>query len=191
MKKKAIIAGGIILTLALGGGGVFLWQKNQAAVAELNNSLPESIRVVKSLFGNEYRVVNKIDGYEFNVPQKWEGLREIGYVPERTEDGYTASGIWFEGKSDEGSRIGSIDRYKIESPNIDIQAWAKKNFKTFGLAGDFSKDVVGNINIVKTQEDVHLAGMSVVFFQKDLVIYGVVNGSEDNIREIIEGGKWQ
>ena len=49
----------------------------------------------------------------------------------------------------------------------------------------------GNINIVKTQEDVHLAGMSVVFFQKDLVIYGVVNGSEDNIREIIEGGKWQ
>ena len=48
MKKKAIIAGGIILTLALGGGGVFLWQKSQADVAELNNTLPEGVRVVKS-----------------------------------------------------------------------------------------------------------------------------------------------
>ena len=48
MKKKAIIAGGIILTLALGGGGVFLWQKSQSDVAELNNTLPEGVRVVKS-----------------------------------------------------------------------------------------------------------------------------------------------
>ena len=140
MKKKAIIAGGIILTLALGGGGVFLWQKSQSDVAELNNALPEGIRVVKSLFGNEYRVVNKIDGYEFGVPQKWEGLREIEYIPERTEENYTGASIGFEGKSDEGSRIGSIDRYKIEGPNVDLLAWAKKNFETFGLAGNFSKD---------------------------------------------------
>lgn len=69
MKKKAFIAGGIILTLALGGGGVFLWQKSQVDVQTLNKTLPEGVRVTKSLLGNEYRVVNKIDGYEFGIPK--------------------------------------------------------------------------------------------------------------------------
>src|SRR3989344_1766137 len=75
--KKNLIVGGIVLALIIAGGSVFLWQKNQADVAELNNALPEGIRVVKSLFGNEYRVVNKIDGYEFRVPKGNDQLNRV------------------------------------------------------------------------------------------------------------------
>lgn len=63
--------------LIIAGGGIFLWNENQKDVRELNKNLPEGIKVTKSLFGNEYRVVNKIDGYEFSMPiasEEWEGL---------------------------------------------------------------------------------------------------------------------
>ena len=167
-----------------------MWQKSQSDVAELNNALPEGIRVVKSLFGNEYRVVNKIDGYEFRVPQKWEGLREIEYSETREVESYIVSGMWFEGKSDEESRIASINRYELQDANINLQSWAERNFETSELVGEFSKDQIGELEIVKTREEIHFAGMAVVFFQKDLSVYVIVNGSEENIREIVENGKW-
>ena|SRR3989338_163656 len=68
MNKKTAIAI-FILVLIFSGGGFLLWQNSKAAVKDLNATLPEGVRVVKSLFGNEYRVVNKIDGYEFKVPK--------------------------------------------------------------------------------------------------------------------------
>ena len=67
MKKKIIIIISIVLIL-VAGGGFFWWNGNQKDVRELNKNLPEGVRVMKSLIGNEYKVVNKIDGYEFKVP---------------------------------------------------------------------------------------------------------------------------
>lgn len=187
MIKNIILA---VLVLGLLAGGFFYWWNNQADVRELNKTLPGGVKVVKSLWGNEYRVVNKIDGYEFKVPKEWKGIREIEYVPEREEMGYKATSIGVEGGEGAG-RIASIDRYKSGGDiSNNMRLWAETNFKTFELAGDFSEDVVGDFNIVKTQENVHLGGMFVYFFKKDSIIYAIANRSEEFIRHIIINGKW-
>jgi hypothetical protein len=190
MNKKLAI-GGVVLLLIVGGGiFFFLNQQAQNAVKDLNANLPEGVKVTKSLFGNTYTVVNEIDGYEFKIPDAWEGVTKIAYIPKGDEQGYTASSIGIEGQ--EGfSRMISIDRFEIDNlNNIDLTSWAKTNFDTYGLEGEFAKDSIGVFEIVKTQENVHLLGMYVYFFQKDSAIYAVTNGSEEFIREIITNGKW-
>ena len=184
--KKLIILSVFILLLI--AGGVFYWWQ-QKDVRELNKNLPEGVRVVKTLYG-DYKVVNKIDGYEFKIPREWKGIEEIKYVPESTERGYTASSIGFEGK--EGmSRIMAIDRFRIENlEDLNLQLWAKTNFETFGLVGDFSKDKIGELEIVKTKEHVHLLGMDVYFFKTNFAIYATTGGLEDFIKYIISNGKW-
>jgi len=184
--KKIIFL--VLIVLLISAGGFFWWQEGQKDVKELNKNLPEGIRVAKSFLG-EYKVINKIDGYEFKVPKEWNGLEEIRYVPEGTEQGYTASSIALKGKEG-GSRIIAIDRFKIENPDINLGDWAKTNFETFGLTGDFSKNNVGEFETVKTREEVHLLGMAVYFFKKDSAIYSITCGSEEFIREIIANGKW-
>lgn len=186
--NKKLVVGGIVLLLVIGGGGFFVWQ-NGKDVRELNKNLPEGVNVTKSLFGNDYRVVNKIDGYEFAVPERWNGVNEIAYIPEKTDGEYTVTTAELEGK--EGtSRIVTVNRFKLEEPSIDLESWAKTNFDTYGLEGEFTKDSVGTFEIVKTQEDVHLLGMHIYFFQKNSAIYAITNGSEEFIREIITNGKW-
>lgn len=64
LNVKAVFIFAIILIL--GTGGFFYWQ-NQKDVRGLNKNLPKGVKVEKSLIGNEYRVANKIDGYEFKV----------------------------------------------------------------------------------------------------------------------------
>ncbi|XOA42592.1 MAG: hypothetical protein ACKKMO_02155 [Candidatus Nealsonbacteria bacterium] len=184
--KKLIIPVVVILLLII--GGVFYWQ-NQKDVKDLNKNLPEGIKVIKTLTGN-YKLVNKIDGYEFEVPKEWEGIEEIKYVPEATEKGYTSSSICFEGKKGE-SRIMAIDRFKTENlKNLDLEIWTKNNFETFGLIGDFRKDKVGKLDVIKSYENVPLLGMSAYFFKKDSVIYAIAGGSEEFIENIIDNGKW-
>lgn len=189
MKKNLIVAG-IALTLILGGGSVFLWQKSQADVQALNKTLPEGVRVTKSFIGNEYRVVNKIDGYEFGVPKAWNGLNTIEYTPEFTEQGYTATILDFDGK--EGVGVGAaIDRFKVKEENIDLEQWARKNAETFGFINDeYTQGKIGELDIIKTQENIHLAGLYTYFFQKGNATYALTNASEDYIREIILSGKW-
>jgi len=186
MAKKIIL---LVLVLGLLAGGSFYWWSNQQDVRELNKTLPEGVKVAKSLFGGEYKVVNKIDGYEFKVPKEWRGVKEASYSPEITEQGYTASSFGIEG-NDAMGRIAGVDRYKIESTDIFLKSWAETNFETFGLVGDFKEDKVGEFDIVKTQENVHLGGMFVYLFKKDNAIYAIVNGSEDFIKYIITNGKW-
>ena len=187
--NKKIFFGAVVLVLVLVAGGFFYWWQNQADVRVLNKTLPEGVRVVKNLVGDEYGVVNKIDGYEFKIPPEWKGLREIAYMPERTETGYTGTSIDMSG-NEGGSIIGIIDRFKINDQSVNLKSWAQKEFEIFGLVGDFSEDKVGEFEIVKTKEEVHLVGMAVYFFKKDSVIYVITNGSEDFIRYIISNGKW-
>src|SRR3989338_4486452 len=151
MNKKTAIAI-FILVLIFSGGGFLLWQNSKAAVKDLNATLPEGVRVVKSLFGNEYRVVNKIDGYEFKVPIAWEGLKEIGYLPESSDLGYLGASLNFEGK--EGLLTATaIDRIQAKEENLDLEQWTKKAFETFGLVGNLSLDKIGDIEIIKAQEN--------------------------------------
>ena len=58
------------------------------------------------------------------------------------------------------------------------------------LAGDFTKDTIGGINIVKTQENVHFGGEYTYFFKKGSLIYSATGPSEEFIKYIILNGKW-
>jgi len=185
MAKKILFL--FIIILLLIGGGVFYWWQNQEDVKELNKGLPEGVRVVKNLKG-EYWVVNRIDGYEFKVPDEWGGLREIEYIPEREEKGFRGSSINIIGIKGE-ARGGGIDRFKAEK-EANLIAWAQDMFNTVGLIGDFTPERVGNFEAIKTQENVHLLGMYMYFIKKEASVYTFTCGSEEYIREIIISGKW-
>lgn len=184
-KKVLILA---IILLSILGGGIFLWNKNQKDVRELNKNLPEGVRVTKSLFGSEYRVVNKVDGYDFKVPDAWSGVNQIEYIPEENFKSYRLATIELEGNQG-GSRIVIINRFE-KSNSDSLKEWAEKNFEVFGLIGKFENTKVRGIDVVKTQEEKNLLGMYVYFFQQGSSIYAITNGSEDYIQEIITSGKW-
>lgn len=178
----------MVLILGLFGGGFFYWQKNQADVRELNKTLPEGVKVAKSLFGEEYMVVNKIDGYEFKVPKEWKGINEIAYIPEREEMGFRGTSINIEGLQGEARGMG-VDRFRVERSSNLID-WAKNMFEVVGLTGEFNIETIGNFEVAKTQENIHLGGMYMYFLKKDNVIYVIVNGSEEFIKYVITNGKW-
>lgn len=186
--KKIVLGVSAFLFLCLVVGGLFYWW-NQSDVRSLNSTLPEGVKVVKSLIGNEYEVINKIDGYSFKVPPEWQGIDEIAYVPGKTENGLTVAGIELAGREG-ASRIATINRFIIENSALDLNDWVKNSFEKFGLVGDFAEDNVSNIEVVKTQENVHLGGMYVYFWQKNSSIYAITNGSEEFVRYIITNGKW-
>ena len=183
--KKLIVLIALILLLII--GGVFWWW-NQREIRELNQQLPDGVRVVKSLLG-DYRVINEIDRYEFKVPRDWKGVEEIYYTPERIEQNYVLSTIELEGNKGE-SRIMVINRFKTGELNLNLKSWAKVNFETFGLVGNFSNDKVKDLEIVKTKENTQLLGMNVYFFRTNSAIYAFTGGSEDFIKDIITDGKW-
>ncbi len=185
MVKKIVLA---VLVLGLFGGGFFYWWNSQADVRELNKTLPKGVSVAKSLVGNEYKVINKIDGYEFKAPKEWRGVKEIEYMPEREEMGFRGTSINIEGLEG-GARGMGIDRFKIDG-TTNLIDWAENMFNVVGLTGDFINETIGRFEIAKTQENVHLGGMYMYFFKKDSVIYSITNGSEDYIRYIIANGKW-
>lgn len=184
--RKAVL---VILVLGLGAGGFLYWWNNQTDIRELNKTLPEGVKVAKSLFGEEYKVVNKIDGYEFKVPKEWRGINEIVYIPEREEMGYVGTSLNFSGG--EGVAGVAIDRFRSGgNMNEELESWAKLEFNTFGLVGDFNKDVIGKVNVVKTQENVHFGGDYVYFLKSDKIIYSITSSSEEFIKYIILNGKW-
>lgn len=181
----------ILVILGLAGGGLFYWWQNQADVRVLNKTLPEGVRVEKSLFGEEYKVVNKIDGYEFKVPVEWGGVEEVVYVPEREEANYKATSIIFASRQRDGVSIG-IDRYTAGGDilNTDLRLWAETNFETFELVGEFTQDTVEKFDVVKTQENIHFAGEYIYFLKINSIIYTFTAPSERVIQSVITNGKW-
>jgi hypothetical protein len=188
MKRKIVVLISFVVLAAVAGGLFYFWQ-SQKDVRALNKTLPKGVFVTKSLWGNEYKVVNKIDNYEFKVSKAWKGVYKIKYVPERTEVGYTASSISLFGRVGEAIFV-NIDRFKNDSTNLTLESWAKTNFEAVGLIGSFTNDKVGELDIIKAQEKKHLGGMYVYFFKKDSFVYVITNGSEESIKEIILNGKW-
>ena len=187
MVKKIIFT---IITLCFIVGGFFYWQQNQADVKKLNENLPDGVKIVKSLIGEKYKVLNKIDGYEFKIPPEWKGIKEIEYFPQETERGYTGSSIGLRGNLGEG-RVMGVDSFELdEARTLELKEWAEIYFEIFGLIGEFVNGKIGDLEIVKTRENVHLGGMHVYFFQKEFNLYGIICGSEEFIHYIITNGRW-
>ena len=188
--NKKIFFGAVVLVLVLVAGGFFYWWQNQADVRALNKTLPEGVRVVKSLIGDEYKIVNKIDGYEFKIPPEWKGAEEIGYVPEREISGFKVSSVGLAGVDSLATPF-SIDVYNIENQlGTDLMFWARELWNLFALDGELQQDIVQNISVVKVFEGKNLGKTYVYFLKSGAKIYVLNNTSEDFIRYIITNGKW-
>jgi len=188
MKKKIFVSLLILFLLAIAGGIFWHWQ-NQKDVRDINKTLPEGVKVAKSLFGKDYTVVNKIDGYEFKVPKAWEGIEKIEYVPEEIVMGIKTTGIGIEGKIG-GQIILSIDVYFLDTENLNLFEQSQKIWTFFELSGDLIETFIGEFKVVKAQENIYLGGTYVYFFSKGNKMYVLNNGSEEFIQEIILNGKW-
>ena len=190
--KKLIFFATSVVVLILVAVGFFYWWQNQADVRELNKTLPEGVRVIKSLIGNEYGIANKIDGYEFKTPIQWAGFeKEIEYIPERGVSDFKVIGsLGFEGKA-YTARPFSIDVYDISDKlDVDLTNWAKNLWTTFSLNGELQQDIVQNIPVVKVFESEHLGNTYVYFMKQNTKIYVFNNKLEEDIRYIISNGKW-
>jgi len=181
-----------LTTLALIGTAFIYWGQNQTDIKELNKSLPEGIKVEKTLlgFGEEYKLTNKIDNYSFKIPPEWEGLYKINYYPQRTEMDYTGSSLNIEGKNGEGRVIG-IDQFTSGGDmNSNLEEWLQEQSTVFDLMDNFIKETLDKISIIKTQENIHLGGEYTYSFKKNSLIYSVTGPSEKFIEYIILNGNW-
>lgn len=186
MIKKLVTIGVVLLLLI--GGGIFLWQESQKDVMTLNKNLPEGVSVSKSLFGNDYRVMNKIDGYEFAVPRLWQGVNKIEYTPEREEEGFKGTSILVSGKEGPVRTI-SVDIFNV-SATEDLKQWAQNFINTFGFAGSLEEQkLFSDLIAVRIAED-PLSGPYMYFFKTGSKLYVLTGGSEEFIREIITNGEW-
>ncbi|MDP2923898.1 MAG: hypothetical protein Q8O30_09320 [Candidatus Omnitrophota bacterium] len=188
MKKKILIFSILFLCLAL-AGGVFLFWQSQKAVTGLNAGLPEGVRVVKSIFGKDWKIVNKIDGYEFTVPKAWEGVSEIEYIPKRNIGEIDASGLGIKGVSGVSTLL-SLDVFFPKDSGVNLLERVQKLWESSELVGELTEDTIENIQVVKGREDVHLGGTYIYFIEKGQKMYALNNGSEEYIRGVILNGKW-
>ena len=184
--KKVIF---LIIVLGFVGGGFFYWWQNQADIRELNRTLPEGVKVVKSLFGDEYRIVNKIDDYEFKIPPEWQGMKEIEYIPERIVEDMKVASVGIEGIEGIG-RIMSIDVYIVNQLDINLETWAENLLNKFGLSGELIQENINEYNILSMIEKEHLGGTYVYFLKNNSKVYVLNGASEEFIRHIITHGKW-
>lgn len=183
--KKII---GLIIILALLALGIFYWRNNNKDVRELNRGLPEGVKIEKSLFGfgKDYRVVNKIDGYSFKVPEGVKGVRGLDYFIDEEQN---SAGFIIETLSDDFLRIA---KHKLDSVNIDLEQWViSVDRQLSGVYSKRDKEQLGNISIIKAKEDD--SDIAINYFLKDeLAIYELrgLNTIEESIREIISNGNW-
>lgn len=187
MRKKIIISLLIIFLLAI-AGSIFWWWQNQQATAGLNKTLPDGVRVEKSLIGEDYWVKNKIDGYEFRTPRAWGGIEEVEYIADREAEGFKGTSIFIMGKMGQAKTI-SIDAFDVDK-NKQLKEWAQYFFNTFDLTGTFDSVEIGNFDAIKTNENKHLGGAYIYFIENNRKNYVFTGGSEEFIREIILNGKW-
>ena len=183
--KKLIIL--IVLVFLLTIGGVFWWW-NQRDARELNKNLPEGVRVVKTL-GGDYKVVNKIDGYEFKIPSEWEGIEEIEYIPTNKEEEYLVTSINIKSLEAKKGGVG-IDQFQITDKEFNLETSVKRILEEYGLSGNLIHDVIEGNEIIKVQENVHLGGEYIFFLKENSSIYAITGRSEKDIKEIISNGKW-
>jgi hypothetical protein len=187
MKRKIVVLASFVVLAAVAGGLFYFWQ-NQKDVRALNKTLPKDIFVTKSLWSNEYKVVNKIDNYEFKVPKVWNGLEKIEYIASREKQGFKGTSVFTIGKTGT-SRTMSVDAFEKKGGKT-LKQWAQSFFDVFGLTGEFQEENLGNFFILRTIEEKHLGGANIFFIETDFKNYVFTGGSEESIKEIILNGKW-
>ncbi len=124
--------------------------------------------MAKSLVGNEYKVVNKIDGYEFRVPKKWEGLKNPLYQDVTNDDSVNYRSILKKGLMDDiQSETGLyFDPANGFSQFIEIRKLALTTDSEIAVN---TKEIVEALeNLVRTNEA--QAGISVTFQTNDLAV---------------------
>lgn len=116
MKKVIFFVVAVVFAVLVIGGFFYYWWQNQANVRELNKTLPEGIRVVKSLTGNKYDIVNKLDGYQFGIPINLNSWNVIGKVEYKN---LTNTGSGYRLKMDEAIQkmINSESVLTVSNPN--------------------------------------------------------------------------
>ena len=165
----------------------FFYWKDQQEIKALNEGLPEGVRIEKELIGN-YKIINEINNYAFEVPSIWKGIEEIKYLTERESLGYKFTSINIKGKTPENRVIAVV---KFESkPDIDLMTQANLFFKAFELEGNFTENKIKEINAVISKNNPGLMGIDALFFQKYNYAYLITCGSEDFIEEVILNGTW-
>lgn len=180
--NKKIFFGAAVLILVL-VGGFFYWWQNQADVRALNKTLPEGVKVEKSLVGDEYRLVNKIDNYEFKIPSGMIKLKEVKYYKEEE-----SNGISLESLNEDFLGFGV---YKIDATTVDLEPWVDNwmgKFETFSWMKE--KEKIGDFEVVILKEKEYFSGGIEYFFKKTSKIYSISSPSEEFIRYIITNGKW-
>lgn len=186
MKKKIIFL--IVIVLLFVAGGIFWWWENQKDVRELNKNLPEGVKVVKDLFGEEYRVVNKIDGYEFKVPKEWEGVKKITYYPP-IETEKKPGGISIDAQNGDMFGIGML---RLENDQISLESWVQERIiKSNPSFWKVEKQFFDNTETMKLiVQKKPLSEFPSYYFKKDSKIYYLSGPSEELIGYIIINGKW-
>ena len=187
VNKKTIIVF-LSVSIIISAGTFFYWKEQQKELISINQNLPEGVTVTKTLFG-DYKIDNKIDGYSFKAPKKWEGIKELEYIPEEEEEGYTFASVNFEGKI---FGCGAVAISKVKSVSMNsLIAQATLFFDAFGLVSDFNNKNVGETETVISKENAgFIGGVKAYLFQKDNYFYVITCCSEEFIEEIILNGKW-
>jgi len=201
----------LIIILLLIAGGVFYW-KNQQDVADLNKELPEGMRVKKTLTG-DYVVVNKINGYQFKVPEEWEGLSKAIYKDITKAESSIGEAlqekIIFESYLlIEGTR--PLDGMELRvlkfADSIDLNTFVEQfkeiympSRKTeisefFPQIEDFIVENLKGLKLSTLLRSKHGSEMVLsdqyYFFKKDLKIYIIMHFDDEFVREFIANGKW-
>ena len=111
----------VLIIIFIITGVFFYWKNEQKELINLNQSLPDGIKITKTLMGR-YRINNKIDNYSFDTPKEWDGIKDIEYTPEDEELGYVGSSLNIERKNKD-NRVVAIDKFKSKLNNgLKIQA---------------------------------------------------------------------
>ncbi|MDI6591865.1 MAG: hypothetical protein QME61_02950 [Patescibacteria group bacterium] len=189
MSKKIVIPLIVILFFVI--GGIFYWQ-DQKEIRELNKNLPEGVRVAKSLFGDEYRVVNKIDGYEFKVPKEWEEfgkIQEAEYNEWKENKLITREGEL--GLKGAGGLL-AISTSKLKDNNVNLNSFVENWCQIYvpSSTREILNERISNFEVIKVQDKKHLADLKFFFFKSNSKIYRISLIKDEFIQEIILNGKW-
>lgn len=209
---------GPVFVLLLIFGGVFYWQNNQKDVRELNKNLPKGVMVAKSIFGfgNEYKVINKIDGYEFKVPSAWKGVKKIEYedvidtdlsIKKQTKEDFSKKIVSETNLYVEGFRELDYILTRILRLNniIDLNKFVEEFQKIYSPytkterseSSPKIKDfIIGDLRgfklytVFKSKTGNELITDEYYFFGKDHKIYIFSHFNDDFVRKFIADGKW-
>ncbi|MEK9135247.1 MAG: hypothetical protein AAB451_03030 [Patescibacteria group bacterium] len=208
----------LVFVLILAGSGFFYWQNNQKDIQALNKILPAGVKVAKNLFGfgNEYKVINKIDGYEFKVPSAWKGIEKIEYedvidtdlsIKKQTKEDFSKK-IVSETNLYVGG-FGSLDymltRILRLNNIIDLNKFVEEFQKIYSPYAKTERSesspkikdfIIGDsrgfklYTVFKSKTGNELITDEYYFFGKDYKIYIFSHFNDDFVRKFIADGKW-